>query len=503
MINRIFTNIKTKWEQRNIFLEKFTSMLKEYSFIIKPFFYIAVIFIVGIIAIIRANFNYIDDLKRVAEGYVGWESFSRYASSFLSRFIHADSYLTDISPIPQLLAACIMAVSGAIILYVYKNEKKFSFWDIIAIIPLGLSPYFLECFSYKYDAPYMAISVLASVVPLLFRKKKSLVYPIVTILCTLLMCMTYQAASGIFLMFVILICLKNWNKGESLKENLKFLIISVVNYLIALLIYKFFIMQPANNYVSNAILPIGELLSGSLQHLKKYFSFIISDFRKEWLILIGAMAISFIYVFARDSKKKKYISLIVSIIALGMMALLSFGMYPVLEKPLFQPRAMYGFGAFIAFMGVTIAASPKAYLPKIIVFILSWMFFVFAFTYGNALEVQGEYTDFRVNLVIEDLNDLEIFTKNEKKTVQISGTIGQSPIIENMPKDYKILERLVPILFREEWDWGKYYFYNYFDLKNVVEKDGQDFTTLNLPILTDTMYHTIRGDNTRILIELK
>ena len=40
-----------------------------------------------------------------------------------------------------------------------------------------------------------------------------------------------------------------------------------------------------------------------------------------------------------------------------------------------------------------------------------------------------------------------------------------------MPQDYKILNRLVPINFGENWVWAEYYFYNYFDLRNVEKED--------------------------------
>jgi len=262
-------------------------------------------------------------------------------------------------------------------------------------------------------------------------------------------------------------------------------------------------MNPIDTYVSNSIFPLKELIPGSLRNLNKYFSLITSEFRKPWIIIIKLMCIFFVYVFIRDTKRKKYIAFLVSILVLTAMLILSFGLYTILEEPSFSPRAMYGFGVFIALIGIAISTSQKVYPAKISILILSWMFIVFAFTYGNALKIQDEYTDFRVNLVIQDLNDLEVFTTNTKKNVQISGTIGHSPILINMFEEYNILRRLVPVQFRGNWNWGKYYFYNYFNLKNVKEDLTKNLKNYNLPILKETMYHTIRGNNNNILIELK
>lgn len=146
----------------------------------------------------------------------------------------------------------------------------------------------------------------------------------------------------------------------------------------------------------------------------------------------------------------------------------------------------------------------KACIPfKLSALILSWMFFVFAFTYGNSLYVQKEYTNFRMKEVIEDLADMEVFLSGDSVTVQISGTIGQSPILRNMPQDYEMLNRLIPITFQGKQYWGTYEFYHYYNLTNIVKDDSIDLTAYDLPVLKDTMYHTIKGEGQYILVKLK
>jgi hypothetical protein len=117
--------------------------------------------------------------------------------------------------------------------------------------------------------------------------------------------------------------------------------------------------------------------------------------------------------------------------------------------------------------------------------------------------VQKEYTDFRITQVIEDLNDLEIFTTGEQVTVQIAGSIGYSPVIDNMPQNYQMLNKLIPSTFSGDWMWGLYGFYNYYGLENVVQDDDIDLTTYDLPVIEEHMNYTIRGKDNYILIELK
>lgn len=73
----------------------------------------------------------------------------------------------------------------------------------------------------------------------------------------------------------------------------------------------------------------------------------------------------------------------------------------------------------------------------------------------------------------------------------------------NMPQDYEMLNRLIPITFQGKQYWGTYEFYHYYNLTNIVKDDSIDLTTYDLPVLKDTMYHTIKGEGQYILVELK
>lgn len=493
-----------------LYIARATENIKKFR---KPICILTAIYALGISAILRANFYYIDDMGRAFWGYRGFYYFSRYISEYLSVLVHADTHLTDISPLPQLLAVVILAVSGVIVLHLITEKDRFTWIEYVAMVPLGLSPYFLECISYKFDAPYMALSIFASVVPLLFEKRGKAIYILSIVLGMLAVCMSYQAASGIFPMLVVLLALKRWNNKESLKSLCHFVILSVVGYLIGMLFFALVIMRPAGagDYASTSIPILSELIPITGYNLKNYYYVIWQDFKKEWLILIAILCIGFLYVTVRESKQKWYYALLMGIAVLLLLLIMAFGLYPVLENPIFEPRAMYGFGAllcFIAVFAVSPLRLPKAWtysFIKIICFALCWCFFVFAFTYGNALYVQKTYTDYRICAVIDDLDELGVLEPEESKTVQIVGTIGKAPALEAMRQDFQMLNRLVPIVFCDSsWDWGSFGFDNYYGLNNYLQWDSSiDLTALNLPIVKDSIYHTIRADSDYILIELK
>ena len=478
------------------FFEKFEN-IKKLKVFIKPFLILSVIYIIAFSAIIRANFLYVDDLGRAYSGYKDWDAFSRYTSNFLATFIHCGNYLTEISPLTQIIAIAFLSISGIIILYVLTKKHSFTFWEYTSVAILGISPYFLECISYKYDSPYMALSILAAVFPMLFYNKKNIFFIITTMLSVIISCTTYQASLGIFPIFVILMAFIMWSKKDNFKDIIKFIGFALIGYLLGLIIFKLFIINPVNGYVSSNISTNFKLI---IENYKKYFEYIKSDFRPEWIALIILLYLSFIYKSVRTSKQNKFLTFIISLFTLVILNCICFGLYPALEKPLFNPRAMYGFGVCISLIVTYIVKSDKFAIGKLISIAIFWTFLIFSFTYGNALYQQQEYTDFRIGLIINDLMDNDLLSNNETKNIRIVGTIGTAPAIRIIPKDYGILDRLMPDTFGDStWCWATFKFEHYYGLKNIKINNN---ISKNLPVVVSNSYHTIKAKGTDIFIEL-
>ena len=462
------------------------------------------VFVLGISAILRANFYYMDDSPRAAMGYKQWDYFSRYLSTALATLVHGGDYLADAAPLPQLLAMALMAVSGVLILYTVFDRTAFSWWELAAVMCVGLNPYFLGCVSFRFDAPYMALSVLASVVPLLYRSRRPAAYILSSLLGILAVCTSYQAAAGIFPVLVIAIALRMWNRRQPWRETVGFVLQSAAGWGLGLLFFKLVIMIPADaGYVANSLPPMGELIPNFFANLKGYYDLIRADFKPFWLVLAVLMAVGFLLRSILGSRRNKAAAAAVTAGAFLLMGLVCFGIYPALATPVFAPRAMYGFGILLAVFGITAAEGEKGIACKLPAAMLAWLFFVFGFTYGNALNVQKDYTDFRTELVIADLQDMAVFQSDEPVTVQLSGSIGRAPTLKSSLQNYQMLNRLVPETFAGGDDLTQYGFYCYYDLRNVIWNPEMDLRELELPVVKDTMYYTIRGDSGHILVELK
>jgi hypothetical protein len=304
-------------------------------------------------------------------------------------------------------------------------------------------------------------------------------------------------------MLVIILALQMWIKRENYQHIGKFIGSSLLGYGCGLLSFKMVMMNPVSSYVSNELPEFQNFIPNFISNLRKYYVYIKSDFKVEWLMLVILLLIAYVIVTVRISQQPKIITLFFTVLSLGAMGILCFGMYPALTTPLYYPRAMYGFGVWIALLGVMVASSNDLSVLKVPGILLSWSFYVFAFIYGNALNVQQEYTDFRILQVIDDLQELDFVQSDTSITAQVTGTIGYAPVLRNMPQDYQIMNRLVRVMFVGYWNWGICQISNYYDLRNMNWVYGLDLSGENLEVLSDTMYHTILGNDEYLLIELK
>lgn len=480
---------------------QFSKLRQDYKFLVKPTLILSAVYLIALSALLRANYLYIDDVYRNLWGMSGW-GFSRYIPNLLSPFVHADRYLSDVSPLTQILAVLIIALTSVISIYLISGEKTISHWQLIAAIPIALSPFFLQCLSYKYDSPYMALSVLFGVLPLLAHKSHWAKYSISIVVCTILMASAYQASAGIFPMLVIIIGMRNWLKGSKLSDVLKFYGISAAGYLLGLVLYNTFLVVDYNDYASTALAPIAELIPCAIANYKLYAAYVLDTFDIKWIIASGAIWICFVFTAVRTSKQNRLLSAALVILATVAMAMLSLGVYPFLLNPLDAPRAMYGIGCAIAFWGIYAVSQPlKFNATKLFCFALSWMFFVFCFTYGNALSIQADYTDFRIRAVIDDLSECSALESEEPLDLKITGSIGYAPSVENLAEEFPMLDVLILVTFEDDY-FGEFDFKEHYGLPAFTYRTPQPEELEALPMIADSYYHTIYANDQIIWIDL-
>ena len=479
----------------------------DYKTFVKPVLLMSLIYLLGMLTIIRANFSYMDDLARSVVGARGWYNWSRHISEFSSILLYGNTNLTDISPLPQLLAILILALSSVLLVYIIGN-KKITVVRLLASIPLGLSPFFLECLAFKFDAPYMALSILASIFPFLFYTRKKAFF-LISAVSLLVMCMTYQASSGIYMIIVVILCFRLWNNGEKTnKEIFSLLGIAVSAFCFAMLFFRFFLMksftEEESGYVSSSMHSASHIVIGTLVNIKDYALTIIHDFSMIWIAGIVLVLLLFIVQSSLHTAQKKIASSVVSTLAICLSFIVSYGTYSLLRIPSYDPRALVGFGVFLAGLCIYVVLDYKK--PAIVtVLALNWCFFAFAFSYGNALADQARYAEFRVGILLHDLSALYPDRNRDEMSFQLRNSIDFAPSITNISKHYPVIEKLIPKRLDTKTVWGSYYYLEFFNFSYYrnVSYDTDGFDALNLPVVSDSYYHTIQSDGTHVLITLK
>ena len=469
----------------------------------KPVLILSVIYLLGILTLIRANFLYEDDISISITGSREWYEGSRYLAFLLSYFVQPEINVTNISPIPQLLAVLILSCSSVLLVYIL-GKGKITIVGLLASIPLGLSPYYLECLSYSFTASYMALSLFACIVPFLFISRRK-AFISISIISLLIMCLTYQVLLGVYPMIVLILYFQHWNSGEKTnKENLSFLLVTASVFCFAILLFYLFIMRPPYGN-TDIMLPIPQLISGILNNIKNYSIEINHDFGIIWKICIVLVLLFFISKSMYHSIHKKSLSFFISLIVIGLCFILSYGIFLLFKNPLYFPRMMSGFGVFLAILCIYVVSDYKkiALFPVIA---LNWCLFVFAFSYGNALADQARYAEFRISILLHDLSNLYPSAGREDLSIQFKNSIDFAPTIINISKHYPIIEKLVPKRLSDTC-WYYYYPLEHFNYMkfNVCnwQRQYHDYNTMDLPVVLDSYYHTIKSDGEHVLVILK
>jgi hypothetical protein len=486
----------------------------------KPFALLCAVYFAGTFSLFRSNFLYIDDLHR-AIGEMPSFGWGRRAADIMY-WITQTGNLSDISPLSQILAVLIMAACGILLVYVLC-DRKIRAAPLIASASLGLSPYFLENLSFKFDSPYMAFSFLCGVIPFLFIKNKKL-FTVISFIFLVLMARTYQSSSGVYPVITLFIVFRQWNyRAKSGGDIARFIICAVFAYVSALVFYRAVLTGTpvfggnSGGYASTGSFELRNVISGIINNTRLFYDLIHNDFAPLWQALIIGICVFFIALSVRNSARRKPAAFCAALLLASITAALSFGVFLVLQNPGFYPRHMAGFGIFLAALGISAAydgasPAPVSLTAKVSVIALTWSFLVFANSYGNALADQRRYNDFRMEILTYDLNRL---FPDAKISLQIENMIEHTAMVEQIAKHAPVIKRLVPYRNMSDFNFNIYFhiaaYYHYgFEngvidnpegIRNLTELD--DFTQRGLPVVLDSYYHTIQSDGERVLVILK
>lgn len=488
------------------------NVIKEkYENLKRPVMAMTMIYVIAISALIRANIRYKDDVGRTLDGHREWSAASRYLSDILSMLLHTSEKVHDISPLTQLIACLLIAIASAVLCMVISGGRP-SRKTLLASLPMGLSCFFLECFSFKYDSPYMAMSAVGAMLPFLFLDCGIQIYSVVSVIGILVTCTTYQASLGIYPIMVILLFFKYWSTGRwSLKEGIRFSVISAADWAGAVLFYRFILIREVPAYTSDHLLASGKLIPGVIRNYGRYFKRIMTDYNRVWSVLTLIIIISCFVLMIARSVRGLVPTVFLAGISLAAMSFLCYGVFIAMAAPRFSPRLMTGFGYLTAIMMVYITGGADdtekktrglSVIPVLASLAFSWCMFSFSFIYGNALSYQLQYTETVRTMLVNDLAHSELVNSGNVKKIQIRKSIGRCPETKAAVDDFPALDRLIPATL-SKYLWAQPAVFESMNIPNVQLCPEEDMRKLGLPEVLDTAYYTIYGNDEYVLVIMK
>jgi hypothetical protein len=475
---------------------------------IRPFLILCVIYLIAYFAILRSNVYYLDDNARVAGGYFDWENFSRHISNLVMGLVNfGNTALTDIAPIPQLLTIALLSITALCAIYILNNGK-ITLPALIASLPLGLSPWFLECISYRFDSLTMAISVACMVIPFLWFKRR-IPFMIVTFVCVLVMLMTYQAASGIFFCMGIMTAFVLWQRLEITAKSIYVRVgLALSGYIAAVVVFRFFFYTEVLSYVTTTIFPLQDMSIGVIHNLKQYVETVLRDMTFLWKVFATLIAVACAINCLITTKRSRITTLIVGIVLTPVLLIAVFGQYLLLTAPLFDLRALFSFGALISFIGIFTCynINQKVALNALFIpgLLLSLNLIVFSNVYGNALAEQFRYNNLIDAGLAADINRTypELNAQPVPLKYGVQGTAGKSPLVVNAIQPYPVIARLVPSERGSGWVWYWYSFTAHNDLNLIYDYAIRE-EDLELSMDLDTARYTILSGDGVIFVRFK
>jgi hypothetical protein len=409
-----------------------------------------------------------------------------------------------------------LSITSIIVTYIFC-DKKIKYLPLIMSTFIGLMPFAISCWLYKFDAPCMALSILASVIPfLLWSKinvklsiKKMTLFALGIFGCLMVMWTSYQASSGIFIVMTMGMLLKTFLDKSKLRPAIGKAALCAALFVLSACFLKFG-LPDLGSYRSTHIYSLSDMPVGILDNATKMLASFMSSFNAIQLILLALFVVAFVislYIHSKRRKLMKVFDVEMGLIFVIFGIILSYGAYLVLQEPSQDARSLISIGIVIAIMGILMTRNLRKTPEKLLAspaMVLLCSFIAFALAFGNALADQERWANFRTQLLASDLSQINL---NQGSTL-FKGTIGESAVTTSVRERYPvvnlIMDESVYGLGNESGKpnvfgfarLGSYYGLTYIGSFDWIFTEPSDCTE----VLVDNYYHTISKNDTGKLI---
>lgn len=428
--------------------KQFMHYMKENS---KPVLLILILYFILEIYLGTINYYYIDDIARRVTGDTNFGAhYARYFSEVSAWLVQGSIRMSDLGLTTYILSGLILTLISTLAIYLMSDRKPITWLTAAASIFIGINPWSLELMSFRFDSPYMLLSILVSFVPFLWYRTNIIAFFVSSIVGVFLMFNSYQASSGIYIFLVILLGLMAYLEHGKIIEWLKFSIIGALGYgtaLIAYFVEMMFNPQLAERGGNTTMASLSELPQAIWNNLVLYFSLYREGLHRVWKILVFIAVVAFIVVLIKSSKINKFKASFFTLVASIIASVMSIGIYMATAVPIIddRPRYVYGLAVLIGLVLIYVASHlTKGFSGKLVglsVLCLIYYSYSFALSYVSVLDNQKINFEAQSIALSSRLNSYITETNNR---VYINQFLENSPAFENAKKNNTMFMKLVP-----------------------------------------------------------
>jgi len=417
-----------------------------------------------VLPLLLANNYYIDDNGRAVYGNLGWGPDGRPLADLMMKALLFSGHVTDIFPLPLIIAVVILTASMARFARHFLPERPLS-QVVLVMLAFFCNPYITEIFSYRFDVLTLCAALSLSLLYCCWTDhgRLALRFLIGTAIIVAVYSL-YQTVINIVVMMVIVAFFRQLEMRTSATEIIATLLRRIGELAAGSLIYLKLILPAtfSNQNVSNhPTLATDNILPTIISNMHSYVDYIIATLVKHQggmrlllvllcIAVIAAAVISWRYLRQRPGPASIFlvvIALMAPVVALIMIP----GSLLLLQNPIPSPRTLVSLSGFMLLWAVLFnIALPEKLKP------LTWLMVLpvinaltLFYAYGNALREQSRFNDHLVQDIKTDTRELDY----DAIYFLYNGKVPKAPVFDNTLRNYPVTSVLVPDYFRG-WYWS-------------------------------------------------
>lgn len=417
---------------------------------------------VSIFPLLISDIYYLDDSYRVVTGIIGWSGDARPVGEIFYKILTlSNNSLPDLFPAPLILSILFLCYVFSLLSTKFSNGHTFLF--ALCISPVILNPLFNANLHFRYDSPFMVLSIAFALLPYCFSFKNKIADYLIPALFVTLALSSYQVSVNIFITFALIELTYNITRGD-IKKSVIILLGRVVIILLGYLLYSKIVINliTVNSYFHE----YSRIISLDKTGVLKLFDNLISSFAifsGGWnmgfrIFMLSLALISGISLIGLAIKNHKTIIgtsfLLVSWVVMLLTSILFIpGVMIFSENPLFLSRGYVGLGGFISAMMI-----PACWISfKHIRFLVAIVYiYIIGFSYAsnNAIKLENSHIE---NTAIRIINDIESYdTTGQIKYVDIDGQLQKSESTNIAIRAYPLIKSILPKAFYYNYNIGQF-----------------------------------------------